>query len=150
MGDIWTVVFNGVGLLQDNGFWEGGSYIFEFTAAMLSDCTDHCQLLDVRVKEDDVFSTIGLVFRPQWYQVFPGTDLTIPMSLSYALTKEKSPFTFGGDQERGSASIGAELLVNQQYTVGLRYNAFFGPVNAGIGGLLKDRDNVSFTIKRTF
>lgn len=30
------------------------------------------------------------------------------------------------------------------------YNARFGPVLAGVGGLLKDRDNVSFTIKRTF
>jgi hypothetical protein len=32
----------------------------------------------------------------------------------------------------------------------MRYNAFFGPVAAGIGGLLTDRDNVSITAKRTF
>jgi hypothetical protein len=150
VGDIWTVVFNGIGLLQDNGVWEGGSYLFEFTASSLSDCSENCQLVDNRVKEDDVFSTVAAVFRPTWYQVWPGTDLTIPLSVSYALTKEKSPFTFGGDQERGSASIGAELLVDQKYTVSLRYNTFFGPVNAGIGGLLKDRDNISFTVKRTF
>ena len=117
---------------------------------MLSDCSEHCQLLDPKVKEDDVFTTGAIVFRPQWYQVWPGTDLTIPFSVSYALTKEKSPFTFGGDQERGNASIGAELLVDQKYTMSLNYNTFFGPVNAGIGGLLKDRDNISFTIKRTF
>ena len=151
VGDIWSVIFNGVGLLNaDLGLWDGGSYIFEFTAASLSDCSENCQLVDPKVKEDDVFSTVGVVFRPTWYQVFPGTDMTIPMAVSYALTKEKSPFTFGGDQERGSASIGAEFLVNQKWTVTGRYNTFFGPVNAGIGGLLKDRDNVSLTVKRTF
>jgi hypothetical protein len=118
----------------------------------LTDCSKNCELVDTDVldDEDEVFSTIGVVFRPQWYQVWPGTDLTVPFTLSYGLTKEQSPITFGGDQERGNASIGAELLVNQQYTMTLRYNTYFGPVNAGIGGLLKDRDNVSFTIKRTF
>ena len=63
---------------------------------------------------------------------------------------EKSPFTFGGDEERGSGSIGVELLIDQKWTVRGQYNAYFGPVNAGIGGLLKDRDNLSFTVKRTF
>jgi hypothetical protein len=106
--------------------------------------------MDIKLEEDKVFSTVAVVFRPTWYQVFPGTDMTIPMAVSYAITGEKSPLTFGGDQERGSASIGAEFLVNQKWTVTGRYNTFFGPVNAGIGGLLKDRDNVSFTVKRTF
>jgi hypothetical protein len=150
IGDVYSVIFNGVGLLTDNGIWEGGSYIFEFTAVMLDECTDDCNLKDLRIKEDDIFTTAAVVFRPTWYQIFPGTDLTIPFSVSYSLTKEKSPMTFGGDQERGSASIGAELLVDQKYTVSARYNTFFGPVNAGIGGLLKDRDNISFTVKRTF
>ena len=150
-GDLYTVIFNGVGLLNnDFGLWEGGSYIFEFTAQMLDKCTDDCQLLDTRIKEDDVVTTVAGVFRPTWYQVWPGTDMTIPMSISYTLTKEKSPLTFGGDQERGSASIGAEFLVNQKWTVSGRYNTFFGPVNAGLGGLLKDRDNISLTVKRTF
>lgn len=163
IGDVASVIFNGVGLLNaDWGLWDGGSYIFEYTGVMLtsSDASDpnckaygtsnNCGLMDVRLEEDKVFSTVAAVFRPTWYQVFPGTDMTIPMAVSYAITGEKSPLTFGGDQERGSASIGAEFLVNQKWTISGRYNTFFGPVNAGIGGLLKDRDNVSFTVKRTF
>ena len=150
VGDVYTVIFNGVGLLQDNGVWEGGSYIFEFTAQMLDECTDDCFLIDERIEENAVFTTAAFVFRPTWYQVWPGTDLTGIATLSYPLTKEKSPFTFADDQESGSASLGAELLVDQKWTISARYNARFGPVNAGLGGLLKDRDNVSFTIKRTF
>ena len=56
----------------------------------------------------------------------------------------------GGDEERGSGSIGVEMVKDGVWIVDARYNAYFGPVNAGIGGLLKDRDNVSLTVKRTF
>ena len=70
--------------------------------------------------------------------------------MSYTIDGEKSPFTFGGDEERGTASIGAEFLIDEVWIVNAKYNTFFGPVNAGIGGLLKDRDNISMTVKRTF
>jgi hypothetical protein len=151
LGDVYTVVFNGLGLLNAEwGLWEGGSYLFEITAVMMDDCTKDCELIDTDVNEERVVTNVAGVFSPTWYQVWPGTDLTIPMSISYTIDGEKSPFTFGGDEERGSGSIGVELLIDQKWTVRGQYNTYFGPVNAGIGGLLKDRDNLSFTVKRTF
>ncbi|MEH6588014.1 MAG: DUF1302 family protein [Halioglobus sp.] len=150
VGDIWSVVLNGIGLLSSNALWDGGSWILEGTFQMLDKCTANCELVDFRVKEDRVVSTVGGVFKPTWYQVYPGWDLSAPMAVSYTIDGEKSPFTFGGDEERGSGSIGLELSIDQKYTVNARYNVFFGPVAAGIGGLLKDRDNVSLTVKRTF
>lgn len=150
VGDVWSVVINGVGLLSSGRFWDGGSYIVEATFQMLDDCTENCELLDFRVYEDRVVSTVAAVFRPTWYQVAPGWDLTLPMAISYTIDGEKSPFTFGGDEERGSGSIGVEMVKDGVWIVDARYNAYFGPVNAGIGGLLKDRDNVSLTVKRTF
>lgn len=149
-GDVWTLIFNGVGLLQENGIWEGGSYIFEITQQYLDKCTENCQLLDTDIKEDRVVTTLAGIFRPTWYQVWPGTDLTVPVSFSYTPDGDQSPITSGGDEERGNASIGAEFLIDQKWTVRAQYNAFFGPVNAGLGGSLKDRDNLSFTVKRTF
>lgn len=149
-GDIWSVVLNGLGLLNDNGFWEGGSYLLEATFQMLDDCNANCGLVDHRVYENRVVSTIGAVFKPTWYQVYPGWDLSVPMSLSYTIDGEKSPFSFGGDEERGSASLGIVLDIDQTWILSASYNAFFGPVNAGLGGLLKDRDNLSLTLKRSF
>jgi Protein of unknown function (DUF1302) len=149
VGDTWSVVVNGLGLLSDNGIWEGGSYIVEASFTMLDDCTDHCQLLDYRVEEGDVVSSLGVVFNPTWFQVFPGWDLSTPLSVSYTIDAEKSPFTFGGDKGRGNGSVGMVFNINETWNFAARYNVFFGPVSAGIGGLLKDRDNVSFTLKRT-
>lgn len=150
VGDVWSLVFNGIGLLSDNGIWEGGKYVYEFTFQMLDDCSENCQLLDPRVKENQVVSTVAGVFSPTWYQVYPGWDLSIPMSVSYTIDGNKSPFTFGGDEGRGTASLGANLSIDETWSFSAKYNVFFGPVSAGIGGLLKDRDNVSFTLKRTF
>lgn len=151
VGDTLSVVVNGIGLLNDNGIWEGGSWIAEATFAMLDDCTENCHVLDPRIREDLWTTNVALVFKPTWYQIFPGTDLSIPISWNHMFgNRKKGLFTFAGDGEGGSASIGAELLVNQQWTFRASYNARYGPVNAGIGGLLKDRDNVSLTLKRTF
>ena len=151
VGDTWSVVLNGVGLLNDNGFWEGGSWIAEATFAMLDDCTENCHVLDPRVREDLWTTNVAFVFRPTWYQVLPGWDLTVPISWNHMFgNRKKGLFTFAGDGEGGSASIGAELLIDQAWTVRADYNVRYGPVNAGIGGLLKDRDNISLTLKRTF
>lgn len=151
VGDTLSVIVNGVGLLSDNGFWEGGSWIAEATFAKLEDCSENCQVLDPRVREDLWTTNVAFVFKPTWYQVFPGTDLTVPISWNHMFgNRKKGLFTFAGDGEGGSLSIGAELLVDQKYTVKASYNTRYGPVNAGIGGLLKDRDNISLTLKRTF
>jgi hypothetical protein len=150
VGDTWHLVINGLGLLSDNGFWEGGNYIVEATFSMLEDCSENCEYLDHRIKEDRVVSNIGIVFKPTWFQVWPGTDLSVPFTLSYTIDGEKAPIGFGGDEENGNASLGLEFDINQTWLATLKYNNFFGPVAAGLGGLLKDRDNVSFTVKRTF
>ena len=151
VGDMWSVVINGVGLLNaDWGLWEGGAWILEATFQMLDDCNKYCDYLDDKVSENRVISHVAGIFKPTWYQVRPGWDLSVPMSVSYTIDGEKSPLTFGGDEERGNGSIGVEVNIDQLWIVNAKYNTFFGPVNAGIGGLLKDRDNISMTVKRTF
>ena len=73
VGDVWSVVINGVGLLNaDWGLWDGGGWILEATFSMLDECNEHCNLLDASVSEDRVVSAVEGVFRPTWYQVFPG------------------------------------------------------------------------------
>ncbi len=149
LGDVWSVVINGIGLLSDNGIWEGGSYLFEGTFTMLDDCTENCQLLNANVKENRVVTSVGAIFKPTWFQVFPGTDLAVPMSVNYTI-HGSSPLSFGGNEGGGTASIGLEFDYEQTWKLSAKYNVFYGPVTAGIGGLLKDRDNVALTVKRTF
>jgi hypothetical protein len=150
-GDTYHVVINGLGLLNgDKGLWDGGTYIIEATFSMLDDCNKNCKQLDSRVSEGRVVSQIAGIFVPTWYQVRPGWDMSIPMAVNYTIDGEKAPMSFAGDEEAGSASIGVRVDIEQQWKVDFAYNIRFGPVLAGIGGLLKDRDNVSLTVKRTW
>ena len=151
VGDTWHVVINAFHLLNsDWGLWDGGTAIVEATFSMLDECRENCEYLDDRVDEGRIVSQVSAVFRPTWYQVRSGWDLSLPMSFAYTIDGEKSPVNLGGDEEGGSASIGASLDINQTWAITMAYNARFGPVLAGTGGLLKDRDNIALTIKRTF
>jgi hypothetical protein len=150
IGETWHVVINGLGLLNDNGFWEGGSWILEATFSGLDDCTDNCDFLSSNVHDNRVSTHIGGVFSPTWFQVFPGIDLSVPIAFGYGVDGDSAPIGFGGFEETGSASVGLRFDINQKIEAVARYNAFFGPATNGIGALLKDRDNVSFTVKATF
>jgi hypothetical protein len=151
VGDTWHVNVSALHLLNgDWSLWDGGTALVEATFSMLDSCNENCQVLDTRINEDRVISQIAAVFKPTWYQVRPGWDLSFPMTVSYTIDGEKSPINFGGDEEGGTASIGAQVDINQVWLATVAYNNRFGPVLAGTGGLLKDRDNISLTIKRTF
>ena len=102
---------------------------------------------------------LSLLFKPTWYQVFPGVDMSMPSVLMVGL-KGNSPVLFGGYQGYGSYSIGLSAEVKNQYTATLAYNGYLAKhastlnaqgnvVTNGIGALW-DRGWVSLTLKATF
>ncbi|MBK8308609.1 MAG: DUF1302 family protein [Gammaproteobacteria bacterium] len=148
-GDVWTLVVNGVGFLDPGALWDGGSYAVEMTFAALTAYGDNEQLASKYIDENDIATTIGLSFAPQWYQVMPSLDLKLPFTLSYGINGH-SPLRGGGDADLGIASIGLSFEYQQVWTIDTKYNMFFGEQENGSLGNLIDRDNVALTIKRTF
>ena len=150
-GDTMHVVLNGFGLLNgDLGLWDGGTYIIEATFSKVDDFGDFEEKANANISEDRWVSNIAGVFRPTWYQVRAGWDLTLPMSISYTFDGDQSPITSGGTEEVGNGSIGVELLIDQVWIVKAAYNVFYGPQGNGSEAFIKDRDNISLTLKRTF
>jgi hypothetical protein len=102
---------------------------------------------------------VALNFNPTWYQVFPGMDLSMPISFSRGLHGNSA--NFGGAAENsGNWSVGLDLDVYQKYKFSLQYAGYYGDVETdasggmsqynGLATLLKDRDNLVFTFKTTF
>ena len=150
-GDTMHVVLNGLGLLNgDWGLWDGGRYVVEATFSKLDDFGDFEEKANPFIHKGRWTSHIGVLFRPTWYQVRPGWDLTLPMSVSYAIDGEQTPNSAGGNEEVGNGAIGAELLINETWIVEGRYNLYYGPQGNGTAAFIKDRDNVTFSVKRTF
>ncbi len=160
-----SLVVNTLGLLNDNGLWEGGNYIVELTFNTVLDFdnwdngfynggeTPDNQAVGApsftHVREDRIQSHIAILFNPTWYQVTPGVDMTLRAGVSIGIDGN-GPWSFSGDEESGNATIGLDFNVDQLWSWSIKYNAFFGPVPNAFGNLLKDRDNIAFTIKRTF
>ena len=157
VADTLSVNISALGLLNSQwGLWDGGTWIFEATFTEMTDCNENCgdngepDLVARNLHEDRWTSQIAGVFKPTWYQVRAGWDLSIPMTVAYNIDGENTPQAFGGNEELGNASIGVSIDINQLWKFDLTYTNRFGPVNNGIGGSLKDRDNIALTAKRTW
>jgi hypothetical protein len=150
-GDIWGVVVNGLGFLNgDWGLWDGGTWIVEYTTSWLDDYAKNEQFANARIHKGRVTSQITAVFRPTWFQVFPGWDMSMPMSVNYGIDGEQPPQGSITHEELGNASVGVAFNINEIWNLEARYSAYFGPTDNGTTGPLNDRDNVSFTVFRTF
>jgi hypothetical protein len=97
---------------------------------------------------------------PTWFQVFPGVDMSAPLSYSRGLYGQ-SQVQAGGNKGAGNYSAGIAFDVRQKYRIDLKYVDFFGslatdPVsgavtsNAGVTALLRDRGFLALTLKTTF
>ncbi len=63
---------------------------------------------------------------------------------------KRLPVQLQADRAAWFGSIGIEIDVDQTWNMALRYNVYFGPQPNGTAAFIKDRDNVAFTVKRTF
>ncbi|MGO4395526.1 DUF1302 domain-containing protein [Variovorax sp. M-6] len=100
----------------------------------------------------------GFSFTPTWFQVFPGIDLSAPLTYAVGLSGN-APTVFGGNQGNGNYSVGLGVDVRQKYRFDLKYidyvgrykdNGFAVTAQNGFTTLLKDRGFLSLTFKTTF
>ncbi|WP_375739880.1 DUF1302 domain-containing protein [Pseudomonas boanensis] len=71
---------------------------------------------------------IAVNFTPTWYQVFPGVDLSAPMSINVGLDGV-SPVQGGGAEDTGNYAVGVGAAIYNQYFVDLKYVDAFGEAN---------------------
>ena len=155
---------NAVGTLSNTPLFDSASYAGELTWNTWTAVTEHKDLF----KGNDTYHAVdkpdknaiamGLNFTPTWYQVFPGGDLSLPLSYSQGL-RGNSVVTLGGNEGTGSYSVGLGLDYLSQYRFDLKYVDFFGDVDKdannvvsvanGTSAILKDRGLITFTFKTT-
>jgi hypothetical protein len=164
-GDTWHAVINFLGILPKTPLFDTGSWLAEFTWGGWTHVRQGNEFflgregyggLD-RVTKDAISGAIN--FAPTWFQVLPGVDLSMPLSVSMGLTGN-SAVTAGGDKNNGSYSAGLSFDIFAKYKADLNYVGFFGNFRTDSTGgitssgdifaLLKDRDMVSLTLKTTF
>ena len=165
VGDTMHAVVNAIGTLSTTILFDSATWQAELTWSEWTKVTqnkaafkgaDSYSFIDHVTKQA---TQLGINFTPAWYQVFPGVDLTAPISYSVGLSGNAA-VAFGGNKGAGLFSYGIGADVRQKYRLDLRYVGFFGAnqtnaagqiiASAGNAPLLKDRGMVVLTFKTTF
>jgi hypothetical protein len=164
-GTTWHALVNFLGVISKTPLFESATWNMEFVWNHLDHVTQGAAVYKGRSgyngldKPTEDYYGGSLSFTPTWYQVFPGVDITMPLSVSSGLSGN-SCVTAGGNENTGTwgAGIGADIF--SQYKVDLKYVDFFGDYSTtstgavnvanGSSALLTDRGFVTLTLKTTF
>ncbi|MDI1245360.1 MAG: DUF1302 family protein, partial [Rhodoferax sp.] len=110
-------------------------------------------------------SIVRVLYTPTYRQVVTGLDLSVPIGLGFTLNGNSSITPSWGAKHTGDFSIGLEGAYLDVWRFALNYQHYFGnampfadyspaanggPVIFGIGNSYRDRDYVSFSLRRTF
>lgn len=164
-GDTWHGVINFLGLINKTPLFDIANWAFETTWSHWSNVNQGENYFLGRVGYNNIDRVtkdavaVSASFTPTWFQVFPGMDLSMPLSYSRGLSGN-SALLFGDNENAGNWSAGLSLDVYQKYQFTLQYVGFFGDYVTGPTGavafargsqaLISDRDMVTFTLKATF
>ncbi|MES2127169.1 MAG: DUF1302 domain-containing protein [Pseudomonadota bacterium] len=164
-GDTIHAVANLFGAVAKTPLFDMASWIAELTFNRINGVTTGAAFYKGR----DSYTGIDKVTRdyyglalnatPTWFQVFPGVDMSAPLSYSVGLSGN-SGVLVGGNRHAGNYAAGLSFDVRQKYKFDIKYVDFFGPFatdatgaissNAGVSSLLKDRGFLAVTFKTTF
>ena len=158
-GNTMHLVANAVYLLPRTALWESGSLVTEMVysrllkvtknrdvfkgvgymgcnaatasstsgAKLTGDKNDGCSTKDVLL--------LNVSFTPQWLQVYPGVDLSAPMSIGLGLHGNGA--TLGGGNEGAvSYGVGLEANVRQKYQFAVKWSDSRARYNKGPTGLV--------------
>lgn len=168
---------SGIYVLQPGALWQGGALLGELAYNRTLSVTKDIFAIgpggsSAGLGGKDPHTTKGafalrLLFEPQYFQVLPGLDLSVPVGLGYNFGGRSSAIGnfAGGASDAGDFSIGLRAKYLSAWNVALVYSDFFGtaktftetlvpgtgsPRQLTFGQTLKDRANVSLSVSRTF
>ncbi|MBD1552584.1 DUF1302 domain-containing protein [Pseudomonas typographi] len=173
-GDTVHLVVNGLWLLPQTKFFDTGNFIAELAYSHLQRVTKHAELFKGEgyagcpAGQDKAWGCatrnyvgVAFSFAPQWLGVFPGWNISAPMSLDYGLSGNAA--NGGGNEGKYSYKVGIKGTFDERYEVTLAYIGYGSQrkyddipgigktVVGGNGDIgLSDRNWLSLTLSTAF
>lgn len=165
LGDTYHGLLNAIVLMPKTALFDTAAVAAELTWMQWAKVTQNEAVFKGRSdytaidKPSKNFVGLGINVTPTWYQVWPGVDLTAPLTWNQGLSGNAA-VTLGGNKNAGSWSAGVGADFYQKYRIQLTYNGYFGNYSTTATGAmdvpngpyasLSDRGWWSFTFKTTF
>ncbi len=167
-GDTYHLLLNTIYGLPNSPLWDTGTLSAELSYDRLLKVTENDALFNKvgRVScvngkfsgcaTDDAWG-MAVRFQPQWTQVFPGVDVSLPVTVQGGLKGNTADFG-GTSQGAFTYSIGSEFTIRSQWIVSITYadstakiiHAKAGGYTGNGGWQTTDRGRVGLTVKTSF
>jgi hypothetical protein len=165
-GNSLHVNFSAITVLPASSLWQGASFVGEFAfnrlLSVISNPIDVAGISALNTTHTRDSSVMRFVFQPEYFQVFPGVDLQVPIGVGYGLTGRSATIQLA-PEHGGDLSVGVNADMDKVWKMGVHYSHYFGAASpvASVGNpattsyasyqqFYADRDFVSFSVQRTF
>ena len=165
LGDTYHGLVNAMNIFPRTPVFDTATLTGELTWSRWARVTQNAAVFKGNATYTDIdkvsknFVGLAINFTPTWFQVFPGADLSAPLTWSQGLSGN-SAVQLGGNKGAGTWSAGIAADVYQKHRIQLSYNGYYGKysqtatgamnVANGTSAALSDRGWVSLTYKTTF
>lgn len=165
LGNTWHGVLNAIAILPKTALFDTADLLGELSWMHVSSVTQNEAVYKGRAdysgvdKPTSTYFGLAVNFTPTWYQVFPGIDLTLPLTWSGGISGTAATL-FGGNKNAGNYSAGIGATIDHKYLVNISYIGYYGRHDTDASGAatnfagpfsgLADRGWVSLTLKTTF
>lgn len=167
VGNTAHLNLSGIYVLSKTGWWDGGVLLGELAWNRTLSVTDNPSArgfggLDPNTTRDA--AALRMIFEPQYYQVLPGLDLSVPMGLGWNFAGRSSAVInfAGGGSQVGDFNIGLKAKFQDGWNLSANLMTYLGPASTltqidplgtrmlSFGQTLKDRNYISLSASRTF
>ncbi|MCY1334489.1 hypothetical protein D9M69_202470 [compost metagenome] len=146
---------NTIYVAPTSAFWDGASVLAELAWNRTLSVDKNEDNLDPNNTRDA--TAMRVAFIPQYFQVFDGVDISIPMGVSYGIDGRSSAVGGFSQAKGGDYNIGISADYLKELTFTLAYTGYYGPsAPININGIKTykqtnaDRDFISFSVSHTF
>src|SRR5438034_8564639 len=147
LGDTWHGLVNAVAVVPKTWAWDTASLATELTWMRWQRVTQNQAAFKGDASYNGIdkvsrsFFGLAVNFTPTWFQVFPGVDLSAPVTWSQGISGNAA-VQLGGNEGSGQWSAGVAADLYQQYKVTLAYNGFFGNYTINSTGAMNFNNGV--------
>ncbi|MBX7197886.1 MAG: DUF1302 domain-containing protein [Rhodospirillaceae bacterium] len=144
IGDTLHAQVSAITNFAPSKFWDGANLSAEVAANRVLEVTRNPAARDLT--RNTFAMALRGVFEPQYFNVFPGADISVPVGFGYGLMGN-SAIDGGQNAKAGDMEFGLRMLYRSVWEASLTLTRYLGPPARQP---FADRDYLSFSIRRTF
>jgi hypothetical protein len=157
VGNTFHAQVSAISVLPGSSVWDGATLLGEVAYNRITSIDKNSDQLDPNVTRNA--SSLRMLFTPEYFQVFPGVDMTVPVGVGYGISGNTAVLGTGFSPEGGGdLSLGLQFDYRKTWRGGITVTHYYGSAGGVVDStgalsgdqVYADRDFVAISLQRTF